>query len=35
MVAAELGIGVDDVRVMQGDTDLCPLRLRQLQQPVF
>jgi len=24
MVAAELGIGVDDVRVMQGDTDLCP-----------
>jgi carbon-monoxide dehydrogenase large subunit len=24
MVAAELGIGVDDVRVVQGDTDLCP-----------
>ncbi|MDT7624756.1 MAG: aerobic carbon-monoxide dehydrogenase large subunit [Pseudonocardiales bacterium] len=24
MVAAELGIGVDDVRVMQGDTDMCP-----------
>ncbi|MCU1682031.1 MAG: xanthine dehydrogenase [Amycolatopsis sp.] len=24
LVAAELGVGVDDVRVKQGDTDLCP-----------